>query len=237
MLKAKVVTMETNNSIATRPSWPAPARVLPSLGTDLHYYFTNLAKIYGPIYKLKLGSKLCFVISSPTLVKQVLRDHENYIFQSRRHRCCTDCLIYGGTDIAFAPYGPDWRKLRKVVMNHTLSNANVDACYALRKKRWTGLSAIFMEKLAPPIDFGEVAFFTSINTLSAWYEAETLQEEKGATGVGVELRKVVTEIIGLLVKPNVSDFFPMLARFDIQGIRRRQQKAIKRSSVLPLKSR
>ncbi|VVA39462.1 PREDICTED: flavonoid [Prunus dulcis] len=215
---------------STTPLPPGPRGLpllgyLPFLGTDLHHDLTNLAKTYGPLYKLKLGTKLYFVISSPTLVKQVLHDHET-IFSNRDATVAAQIASYGGTDIAFAPYGPDWRKLRKVVMNHTLSNANVDACYALRKEEVDRSISHIYGKVGTPIDFGDVAFFTSINTLKSLVWSGTQQEEKGATDVGVEWRKVVKEIIGLLVKPNVSDFFPMLARFDIQGIRRRQQKAI-----------
>ncbi|CAL2259531.1 unnamed protein product [Prunus armeniaca] len=228
----------------TTPLPPGPRGLpllgyLPSLGTDLHYDFTNLAKIYGPIYKLKLGSKLCFVISSPTLVKQVLRDHET-IFSNRDATVAAQIASYGGTDIAFAPYGPDWRKLRKVVMNHTLSNANVDACYALRKEEVDRSISHIYGKVGTPIDFGEVAFFTSINTLKRLVWSGTLQEEKGATGVGVELRKVVTEILGLLVKPNVSDFFlclPGLIYKGLGGNNRRLFLSLKRSSLLPSKSR
>ncbi|XP_008238688.1 PREDICTED: geraniol 8-hydroxylase-like [Prunus mume] len=198
---------------------------LPFLGPNLHHDFTKLAKTYGPIYKLKLGSKLCFVITSPTLVKQVVRDHDT-IFSNRDATVAAQVASYGGIDIAFGTYGPDWRRLRKVFVSHMLSNANIDACYALRKEEVHKSLNYIHGKAGSAVDLGEVAFLTSINTLKRMIWGGTLQEEKGATDIGIEFRKVVTEIMGLLAKPNVSDFFPVLARFDIQGIRRQQQKAI-----------
>ncbi|KAK9984584.1 hypothetical protein SO802_034109 [Lithocarpus litseifolius] len=36
---------------------------LPFLGTNLHRKFDQLAGVYGPIYKVWLGQKLCVVIS------------------------------------------------------------------------------------------------------------------------------------------------------------------------------
>lgn len=36
--------------------------------------------------------------------------------------------------------------------------------------------------------------------------------------LGLEFREVVTEMTALAAKPNISDFFPVLARFDLQGI-------------------
>ncbi|PRQ38983.1 putative cytochrome P450 [Rosa chinensis] len=42
----------------------------------------------------------------------------------------------------------------------------------------------------------------------------------------IEFRKVVEEMIELLEKPNVSDFFLALARFDIQGIGSQAKKLL-----------
>ncbi|KAI5328597.1 hypothetical protein L3X38_027994 [Prunus dulcis] len=50
-----------------------------------------------------------------------------------------------------------------------------------------------------------------------------LEAENGAD-LGAEFRNVVAEMIELLGKPNVSDFFPSLARFDVQGIARRMKQ-------------
>ena len=44
---------------------------LPFLGKNLHQSFNELARIYGPIYKLNIGHKQCVIISSPSLVKEV----------------------------------------------------------------------------------------------------------------------------------------------------------------------
>ncbi|KAK4382053.1 cytochrome [Sesamum angolense] len=55
---------------------------LPFLRKDLHHQFTELAGKYGPIYKLWIGNKLCTVISSPSLIKELVRDHDT-IFANR----------------------------------------------------------------------------------------------------------------------------------------------------------
>ena len=39
--------------------------------------------------------------------------------------------------------------------------------------------------------------------------------------VGTEFKGVISEITRLLSEPNVSDFFPWLARFDLQGLVKR----------------
>ncbi|XVF51652.1 hypothetical protein PTKIN_Ptkin04bG0201500 [Pterospermum kingtungense] len=47
---------------------------LPFLGRNIHQTFMELAKIYGPIFKLSIGQRLCVIISSPPLAKEVVRD-------------------------------------------------------------------------------------------------------------------------------------------------------------------
>lgn len=84
---------------------------LPFLGKNLHQSFNELAQIYGPIYKLKIGSKQCVIISSPSLVKQVVGDHD-ITFANRNPTVAALTFSYGGNDIAFAPYGPEWRMLQ-----------------------------------------------------------------------------------------------------------------------------
>lgn len=196
---------------------------LPFLGTNLHHQFTDLSRVYGPIYKLQLGTKLGIVVSSPELVKQVVRDQDT-IFAYRDLTVAAQILSYGGSDIVFGTYGPDWRRMRKVLASQMLSKTNLDGCYGLRKEEvLKSISHIFSDKIGTPIDLGQFAFSTTINTTMRMLWGGTLQGEKGSD-VGSEFRKVVVELIELLEKPNVSDFFPALARFDIQGIGSRAKK-------------
>ncbi|KAL5728117.1 hypothetical protein ACHQM5_001239 [Ranunculus cassubicifolius] len=64
-----------------------------------------------------------------------------------------------------------------------------------------------------------------MNVLTKMMWGGTLKENEG-TNLGGEFRQVVSEITDLLGKPNISDFYPSLERFDLQGI----QKTIKVSS-------
>ncbi|BFG31492.1 flavonoid 3-monooxygenase [Prunus yedoensis var. nudiflora] len=197
---------------------------LPFLGPNLHHEFTNLASVYGPIYKLQLGSKLCFVLSSPSLVKQVVRDQDT-LFANHDPTIAAHIASYGGTDIAFGSYGPDWRRLRKVFVIHVMSKGNLDACYALRKEEVLKSIGHIYGKSGRPIDCGQVAFFTAINTIMRMLWGGTLEAEKG-TDLGAEFRNVVAELVELLGKGNISDFFPWLARFDVQGIARRAKQLL-----------
>ncbi|CAK9311062.1 unnamed protein product [Citrullus colocynthis] len=67
-------------------------------------HFTELGRKYGPTVKLQLGGKIGRVAA------------------------------YGGFDITWTPYGPEWRMLRKVCTIMMLSNASLDSVYELRRR-------------------------------------------------------------------------------------------------------
>ncbi|KAF2313131.1 hypothetical protein GH714_009504 [Hevea brasiliensis] len=87
---------------------------LASLDPDLHSYFASLARTYGPILKLRLGYKLGIVVNSPSLAREVLKD-QDITFANRDVPDVARSAAYGGSDIVWTPYGPEWRMLRKCV--------------------------------------------------------------------------------------------------------------------------
>lgn len=198
---------------------------LPFLGTNLHHEFTELSRVYGPIYKLRLGSKLCVVISSPSLVKQMVRDHDT-VFAN--HVPTTAALVgsYGANDIAFGPYGPDWRRLRKVFASKMLSKTNLDDSYALRKEELHKSIVHIYDRIGTPIDLGQLAFSTATNNIMRMLWGGTILKGEKAAEAGAEFREAVTGTMELLGKPNISDFFPALSIFDVQGIERQAKKLI-----------
>ncbi|XP_038687405.1 7-ethoxycoumarin O-deethylase-like [Tripterygium wilfordii] len=195
---------------------------LPFLGTHLHHTFAKLAQIYGPIYKLKLGNKLYVVISSPSLAKQVVRDQDS-IFANRDPPVSVKVAAFVGNDITWLPLGPDWRKMRKVFVRELLSSTSLDACYSLRKQEVEKSIKNVHGKAGECLDFGELAFGTLFNIIMNILWGGTLQGEEG-TKVTAEFRKAVAELMVIMGEANVSDFFPFLARFDLQGVERRTRK-------------
>ena len=197
---------------------------LPFLRSDLHHQFTELSRVYGPIYKLQLGTKLGIVVSSPSIVKEVVRDQDT-TFAHRDLTVAARILSYGGSDIVFGTYGPDWRRMRKVLASQMLSKTNLDGCYALRREEVVKSISHIFSKIGIPIDLGQFAFSATINITMRMLWGGTLQGEK-KSDVESEFKKVVEEMIELLEKPNLSDFFPALAMFDLQGIGRRTKKLL-----------
>ncbi|KAF5729891.1 hypothetical protein HS088_TW20G00257 [Tripterygium wilfordii] len=190
---------------------------LPFLDPELHSYFATLARSYGPIFKIRLGLKLGVVISSPTLAREVLKDHD-ITFANRDVPIVARTLTYGGTDIVWTPYGPEWRMLRKVCVLKMLSNTTLDSVYVLRRREVRETVGYLYSRSGSPVNFGEQVFLTILNVITSMIWGGTVKGEQQRASLGAEFRQMVAEMTELLGKPNISDFFPGLARFDLQGL-------------------
>ncbi|XP_062074093.1 flavonoid 3'-monooxygenase CYP75B137-like [Humulus lupulus] len=190
-----------------------------SLEPELHSYFASLSQTYGPILKLRLGSKLKIIVTSPSLAREVLKEND-IVFANRDVPNVTRSSAYGVTDIVWTSYGPEWRMLRKVCVLKMLSNATLDSVYSLRRRAVRrGVSQLY-NRVESPVDVGEHVFFSILNLIMNMLWGGTVDGDEGAS-VGAEFREIVSGITELLSKPNISDFFPGLAWFDFQGISKR----------------
>ncbi|EOY20333.1 Cytochrome P450, putative [Theobroma cacao] len=117
--------------------------------------------------------------------------------------------------------------LRKIFVQEMQSKAKLDAFYSLRKNEVQKSVRDVLGKDGIPIDVGLLAFSTVINMITSMFWGGAIQRNKGA-GTNAEFRAAVSELLVILGKPNISDFIPSLARFDLQGIERNVKKASKR---------
>ncbi|KAJ0018522.1 hypothetical protein Pint_09991 [Pistacia integerrima] len=176
------------------------------------------------------------MVSSPSLAKEVVRDQDT-ICANRDPPVAFLFSSYGENNIAWTPYGA-WRKLRKIFVTNLMSNASLEACYPLRKQVVKKTIKDVYKKVGQPVEVGEVSLATSMNVLQNMMWGGSLEGEKmKRTNLGVELRELFAEFMVLLATPNVSDLFPLLSRFDLQGIQKRTKKflsSIKRIILDPV---
>uniref|UniRef100_A0A7N0V7D7 Uncharacterized protein n=1 Tax=Kalanchoe fedtschenkoi TaxID=63787 RepID=A0A7N0V7D7_KALFE len=197
---------------------------LPFLGTDLHVALANLASSYGPVFKLRLGTKLCVVVSSPAAVKEIVRD-KDAIFANRDASVGALIATYGGHDIAFADYDPEWRKMRKLFVQEMLSKASIDACYDKRREGVRmGIREVY-GKTGEAVNISQILLVTLVDSVvRTLWGGSILEDHKDSSVKGPELKQMLNEFITLLGCPNISDFFPALAWLDLQGVARRMRK-------------
>ena len=196
---------------------------LPFLKPELHTYFQGLAKEHGPIFKLWLGSKLAIVVSSSEVAREILRTND-VIFANHDVPAVALINTYGGIDIAWSPYGPRWRMLRKLCVNKILSNVRLDSSVGLRRRetRRTVKYLADQARAGSQLNLGEQIFVMILNVVTQMLWGATVEEEEREI-VGAEFIELVQEMNDLLMVPNISDFFPALNRFDLQGLAKRMR--------------
>ncbi|XP_054809530.1 flavonoid 3'-monooxygenase CYP75B137-like [Prosopis cineraria] len=197
-----------------------------SLDPELHSYFASLSQTYGPIFSLRLGTQSCIVFSSPSIARQVLKDHD-ITFANRDVPIAGRLATYGGNDIAWSRYGPEWRMLRKVCALKMLSNTTLDSVYQLRRTEIRKTVRYLYSRVGSPVDIGKQIFLTILNVTTSMMWGRTMEGDERAV-VGAEFREVVAHMTELLGKPNMSDFFPGLARFDLQGVEKQMRSLVPR---------
>ncbi|KAL3834375.1 hypothetical protein ACJIZ3_009111 [Penstemon smallii] len=191
---------------------------LPFLGNNLLQQFTDLATQYGPIFKLRLGSRLCIVIGSQSLTKEILRD-QDLIFANRDAPIAVKSATFDENDIVWSPHNSNWRLMRKVLVREMLSNKSLQASYNLRKDEIRRTISDVYAKIGESIEIGGLSYITDFNVMTNVLWGGTIKGEEGDRVLD-ELRILVPKVVGLLGKDNISDFFPVLAGFDIQGVKK-----------------
>lgn len=105
------------------------------------------------------------------------------------------------------------------------SAANLDAFRLHRRREVMKSARDLCVRAGLPVKVGEVGFRPVINMLTCMFWGGTLGEEE-AVRIGEEFREAVARLTSLLGKPNVSDFFPVIARFDVQGVEREMKEVV-----------
>ncbi|TYG43340.1 hypothetical protein ES288_D11G008600v1 [Gossypium darwinii] len=193
---------------------------LPFIQPELHRYFLDLSRIYGPIFKLRLGRMIVIGINSPSLANEVLKD-QDAIFANRDSPAAAVAGTFGGLDIAWRSNGPEYNRLRKLVMREIMSKQGLDACYMLRRREVRRMVKEIHKKVGSIVNIDEQLSATALRVMMStlWGDdpSNLIGEERQSKDL-FELRKRLDEFVRTFAAPNLSDLFPVLAPFDIQGI-------------------
>ncbi|KAJ4824622.1 hypothetical protein Tsubulata_029170, partial [Turnera subulata] len=204
---------------------PGPPRLpiignLLDLGDKPHKYLAKLAKIHGPLMSLRLGQVTTVVISSATLAKEIIQNHDSVV-SNRSVIDATRAHDEHKFGIVWLPLGQSWRYLRKICNSYIFTTQKLDANQELRRKKVQELLADVQEHClaGKAVDIGQAAFKTTFNALSnTVFSLDLIDSSSGTTH-----KEVVRCIMDEFGKPNLGDYFPILRHFDLQGIRRRTE--------------
>lgn len=215
---------------------PSPPS-LPFLGhlhllkKPLHLTLARLSDLYGPILRLRFGSRLVLVISSPSAVDECLSKND-ITFANRPRLPSLKHTSYNYTAIGSANYGPHWRNLRRITTIELLSTHRLQSLSDIRANEVQAMvRQLFRDwKASSPEGFAKVElksrlFALSLNVLTAMITGKRYNGEEGEEAR--RFKEFVEEGASLIGASNLSDFFPMLRWVDYQGVNKRLMMAQK----------
>ncbi|KAF7146107.1 hypothetical protein RHSIM_Rhsim04G0178100 [Rhododendron simsii] len=183
------------SSLATWTPWLAYSRIPPVSRHKLAPTIRGISSPIWPNLQATVGGKLCVVLNSSSLAKEVTRDKDT-VFSNHDPPIVALACTYGGVDIMWSPYGSYWCTMRKLFVREMLSNTSLEDTYNLRRDE--------------------------VKRTIREFTVDSQRDDS----IGIEFRAVILKMVELLAKPNMSDFFLILARFDVQGMEREMKRLL-----------
>ncbi|MCL7045295.1 hypothetical protein MKW94_030062 [Papaver nudicaule] len=117
---------------------PSPPKIpiignLHQVGALPHRSFRDFSQKYGPLMLLHMGQSPALVVSSVEMAREIMKN-QDLVFASRPSITTAKALLYGCTDISFAPYGEYWRQVRKICVLELLNVKRVHSFKNLREE-------------------------------------------------------------------------------------------------------
>ncbi|KAI3813021.1 hypothetical protein L1987_17734 [Smallanthus sonchifolius] len=134
-------------------------------------------------------------------------------------------VSYGRKNIGWSDNNSHLRNMRKVFVHEIMSNKNLEASSTFRRTEVRKTIKHLFENMSTEVDIGGMAFLTSLRIITNVLWGSSLVEDEKIRNLGIEFREVVIETVRLLGAPNLSDFFPVLSRLDLQGVERQMKLA------------
>jgi hypothetical protein len=227
----KLFSSSNTSSEKARRRAPGPAP-LPLVGNILelrgepHHALARLAETHGPVMSLRLGTTDAIVVSSAAAARDVLQRYDN-VLAARSVTDAGRALGNHERSVIWLPATSQlWKRLRAVCTNHLFSARGLEATRATREEAVRQLVSCLGRRTGETLEVGRVVFSCVLNLVSGALFSEDvagLSSDRAR-----ELETLVRDTVEEATKPNLSDLFPVLARLDLQGRRRRSAEFIGR---------
>ncbi|OEL32894.1 indole-2-monooxygenase [Dichanthelium oligosanthes] len=178
------------------------------VGDRPHVSLRSLAAKHGGLMLLRLGTVPNLVVSSRRAAQLIMRTHD-HAFASRPVSTVSDALLYGSSDIGFAPYGEHWRQVRKLVTTHLFTVKKVNSYRLARQEEVRLVMDKIREAVAgsKAVDISETMNTFANDIVSRVVSGKFFRAE-GRNKLFRELIETNTRLIGGF---NLQEYFPGLA--------------------------
>nr|ARQ79447.1 flavonoid 3',5'-hydroxylase [Nelumbo nucifera] len=206
--------------------WPIIG-ALPLLGGMPHVALARMAKQYGPVMYLKMGTCGMAVASTPDAARAFLKTLD-LNFSNRPPNAGATHLAYNAQDMVFADYGPRWKLLRKLSNLHMLGGKALDDWAQVRTIELGHMLRAMNDacRRGEPVVVPEMLTYAMANMIGQVILSRRVFATKGSESN--EFKDMVVELMTKAGLFNIGDFIPSIAWMDLQGIEGGMKKLHKR---------
>ncbi|KAL0912171.1 hypothetical protein M5K25_018128 [Dendrobium thyrsiflorum] len=210
--------------------WPIVGNLL-QLGRLPHRDFARFCSTYGPLVYLRLGSVDAITTDDPEVIREILVGQDD-AFASRPSTVASARLAYGSGDVALAPMGSHWKRMRRICMEHLLTTRRLESFAAHRAEEARDLLMEVWAKSSSgeTIDLRQVLGGFSMNNVTRMllgkkYFGPAWAGQREA----MEFMEITHELFHLLGILYLGDYLPAWRWLDPTGCERKMREVEKKT--------
>ncbi|KAI3735268.1 hypothetical protein L6452_14760 [Arctium lappa] len=206
-------------------SWPIIGNV-PHMLKGPHIYLTQLARSYGPLCSVKLGTHLFVVGSSPMAATEIMRAHDRLPTYRWVPKAGQDGLqqysLIWATECTH-----HWKLLRSLCRTELFSAKGLESQSCLREKNVDSMVGFLKRKQGSLVNVREMVFAVTVNILgNICFSKDFIELESGEKETSRGLRGALYRLMKLGTTPNIADFYPKFEGLDPQGLKKKTSEAM-----------
>lgn len=199
------------------PKLPIIGNMNKLMGPAPHRSLRDLARQYGPLMHLKLGSVSTIIVSSAEMAKEIMKT-KDLVFASRPKLVAPKILGYNYTDVAFAPYGAYWKQLRKICIFELLNPKRLKSFQFVRQEEVADFIRSIASTCPEPVNVAERLFVLNHDITTRIIFGKKFGDQK-------RFRDAMKEGTALAAGFQIGDFFPSLGFVsELSGMNSRLKK-------------
>ncbi|KAB5563669.1 hypothetical protein DKX38_003723 [Salix brachista] len=191
------------------------------LKQPVHRAFHSLSKKHGPIFSIKLGSRLAVVISSPSAVEECFTKND-IVLANRPHFLSSKYLYYNSTTMGSVGYGQHWRNLRRISALEIFSPSRLTSLFSIRREEVMvlvrRLHSVSKHGNYTKVELRSMLFDLTCNIIMRMvagerYYGEDVKEIEEAR----VFKEIMEEYAECVAVRNLGDLIPLLQWIDFTG--------------------
>ncbi|KAG6780154.1 hypothetical protein POTOM_013008 [Populus tomentosa] len=205
------------------------------LKQPIHRTLHSLSQKYGPIFSIKIGSRLAVVISSTSAVEECFTKND-IVLANRPYFLSSKYLNYNNTTMGSVEYGEHWRNLRGISALEIFSPPRLTSLFSIRREEVMALlrrlRGVSKHGNYAKVGLRSMLFDLTCNIIMRMvagkrYYGEDVKEIEEAR----IFKEIMEEFAECIAVRNLGDMIPLLQWIDFTGHLKKLDRLSKKMDV------